>query len=250
MTPAVSGMIYRKKRKAGYIHYCRVTSVSRETNTDPENSMSSLFDTTEQLYTQTDFTLLTRLLTQTGRTLHYERGVTLQPREGEVLVVLRGQMTVSDAAEDGLALGHTFMYMPVGLMERYYHLPLYYRAETRTTVVQLTAEETDEVFLSTRERAALFSRIMAYMSSTLIHIYYERNNESGYATIREMLHRYMYKAGENTLSNEGIAAFILKRTRLSRSYVFQILAGLKAGGYITVEQGKLVSINRDIPERY
>ncbi|WP_329503101.1 helix-turn-helix domain-containing protein [Klebsiella aerogenes] len=211
---------------------------------------SLLFDITEKIYSQTNFSPLSDILAQTGRMLQFERGVTLQPRSGEILVVTEGQMTVSDGMEDGLALGHTFPYMPIGLMERYYQLPLYYRAENRTTVVQLTEEESDDVFLSTPERAALFSQIMAYMSSTLIHVYYERNNDSGYATIREMLQRYLYKAQENTLSNEGIAAFILKRTRLSRSYVFQILAGLKAGGYITVHQGKLVSINRDIPERY
>lgn len=211
---------------------------------------SAFFNITEHLYSQIDFSSLDVLLAQTGRELSFERGITLQPRKGEILVVTSGQMTVSDDAEDGLALGHTFPYMPIGLMERYYQLPLFYRTEGRTTVVQLTEAEADTVFLSTPERAALFSRIMAYMSSTLIHIYYERNNESGYATIREMLHRYMYKAEENSLNNEGVAAFILRRTRLSRSYVFQILAGLKAGGYITVRQGRLISINRDIPERY
>ncbi len=211
---------------------------------------SALFNITEQLYSQTDFSVLDTLLAQNGRELCFERGVTVQPRNGEVLVVTRGQMTVSSSAEDGLALGHTFPYMPVGLMERYYSLPLYYRAENSTTVVQLTEAETDAVFLSTPERAALFSRIMAYMSTTLVHIYYERNNDSGYATIRDMLHRYMYKAEDNTLNNEGVAAFILKRTRLSRSYVFQILAGLKEGGYITIKQGRLISINHDIPERY
>lgn len=211
---------------------------------------SSSFNITEQLYSQIDFSSLDHLLTQTGRELTFDRGITLQPRNGELLVVTAGQMTISDNAEDGLAIGHTYPYMPMGLLERYYHLPLYYRSECRTTVVQLTAEEADIVFLSTPDRAALFSRIMAYMSSMLVHIYYERNSDSGYATIRVMLQRYLYKAEESTLNNEGIAAFILKRTRLSRSYVFQILAGLKAGGYITVRRGKLISINRDIPEKY
>ncbi|MGR7850519.1 helix-turn-helix domain-containing protein [Klebsiella aerogenes] len=88
------------------------------------------------------------------------------------------------------------------------------------------------------------------MSSRLIHIYYERNNDSGYATIRQMLHRYLYKNEEGTVNNEGIASFILKRTRLSRSYVFQILSGLKSGGYITVKNGKLIAINREIPKRF
>lgn len=211
---------------------------------------SLIFNKTDEIYTQTDFSELDRLLSQFGRKLYFERGVTLQPRNEEILVVQEGQMIVSDQAEDGLALGHTYPYMPVGILERYYCLPLYYRTESRTTIVQLTKEEADAVFLSTPENAALFSRIITYMSATLIHIYYERNSDSGYATIREMLYRYLFKVENNTLHNEGIASFIMKRTRLSRSYVFQILASLKAGGYITVRQGRLISINRDIPERY
>ncbi|HEJ0318369.1 TPA: helix-turn-helix domain-containing protein [Klebsiella aerogenes] len=212
-------------------------------------SLSS-FEVTEQQYQQIDFTHLDEQLARTGRELIFEPGVILQPRNGEVLVVADGLMSISDDMEDGLMLGHTFRYMPIGLIERYYLQGLHYRTESRTTLVQLTAEEADMVFLATPERATLFSQIMSYMSSILIHVYYERNNDSGYATIREMLYRYLYKAEKNTLNNEGIAAFILRRTRLSRSYVFQILAGLKAGGYITVKQGRLLSINRNIPERY
>ncbi|WP_200850421.1 helix-turn-helix domain-containing protein, partial [Klebsiella pneumoniae] len=31
--------------------------------------------------------------------------------------------------------------------------------------------------------------------------------------------------------------FIIKRTNLSRSYVYQVLAALREGGYITVKKG-------------
>lgn len=212
--------------------------------------MTSSFDITEQIYSQTNFEKLIEKLKFTGRILHYTKGVTLQPRKGEILIVLSGQMTVTDSNNEGLAIGHTFSFMPLGLIEHYNHLPLHYHTETETAAIQLSMEEFNTIFFHTPEFAELLCRIMAYMSSTLIHIYYERNNESGYATIREMLQRYMFKAEQGTLGNEGIAAFILKRTRLSRSYVFHVLAGLKAGHYITVHNGKLKSINRDIPERF
>lgn len=212
--------------------------------------MTSSFDITEQIYSQTNFEKLIEKLKLTGRILHYTKGVTLQPRKDEILIVLSGQMTVTDSNNEGLAIGHTFSCMPLGLIEHYYHLSLHYHTETETSAIQLSMEEFNAIFFHTPEFAELLCRIMAYMSSALIHIYYERNNESRYATIREMLQRYMFKAEQGTLGNEGIAAFILKRTRLSRSYVFQVLAGLKAGNYITVLNGKLKSINRDIPERF
>ncbi|MCU6317036.1 helix-turn-helix domain-containing protein [Klebsiella aerogenes] len=212
--------------------------------------MPSGFEITEQTYLTTNFQLLRETLLEVGRLLYFTKGTVLQTRKDEILIIISGQMTVSDSSYGGLALGHTFPYMPVGLMERYYQIPLYYQAEEQTAAIQLVGDEFDNVFFHHPEHAESLTRIMAYMSSILIQIYYERNHVSGYATIREMLHRYLYKAKEGSLNNEGIATFILKRTRLSRSYVFQILAALKAGEYITVRNGKLISINRDIPERF
>jgi CRP-like cAMP-binding protein len=212
--------------------------------------MSALFST-DTLYSETDFSALEADLLQTGRRLQFARDITLQARPGEILMLTAGSMLITDREEDGLAVGHTFRYMPLGLIERYYpDMALFYRTECRVTAIQLTLEEFDAVFCHQSTHSEAFARIMTYMAAQLIDVYYERNNNSGYATIREMLYRYQYKAGEETLHGEGVAAFILRRTRLSRSYVFQILAGLKAGGYITVRGGRLVSINRDIPERY
>ncbi|MGP6797105.1 helix-turn-helix domain-containing protein, partial [Klebsiella pneumoniae] len=51
-------------------------------------------------------------------------------------------------------------------------------------------------------------------------------------------------------AHESLSAFIIKRTNLSRSYVYQVLAALREGGYITVKKGKLISIDRHIPEKF
>ncbi|MED7793090.1 helix-turn-helix domain-containing protein [Klebsiella aerogenes] len=212
--------------------------------------MSLSFDTTEKNYTKIDFSKLKDKIIKTGREVILPVGMVFRPKESEILIVISGQMTVSNSGHDGLLLGHTFQYMPIGLIERYYQLDLYYQVEKEITLIQLTTDEFDEIFFTNPQNAAQLSQILTYMSSALIHIYYERNNDSGYATIRQMLHRYIFKAEQGTLNNEGIASFILKRTRLSRSYVFQILSGLKAGGYITIKNAKLVSINKEIPRRF
>ncbi|MDX6020470.1 helix-turn-helix domain-containing protein [Scandinavium sp. V105_16] len=212
--------------------------------------MTLLFDSSEKIYSSIDFSLLKEEFLTVGRELTIQAGMTIRPKKNEILVVLSGQMTVSASQNHELILGHTFPFMPIGLLERNYNLPLYYHAENDVAFVQLTEEEFDKIVFSDPQHAELLSQILLYMSTTLIHIYYERNNDSGYATIREMLKRYLFKSEDGTLNDEGIASFILKRTRLSRSYVFQILSGLKAGGYITVKNGKLVSINREIPKRF
>ncbi len=212
--------------------------------------MEILFNHTEEIYSLIDFSSLKEDMLRVGRELTVPAGMIIKPKESEILVLIAGQMTGSINQNQDLIIGHTFLYMPIGLMERYYKLAIYYQAEVDTTLIQLTTEEFDKIFFNAPQHAEMLARILAFMSSRLIHIYYERNNDSGYATIRQMLHRYLYKNEEGTVNNEGIASFILKRTRLSRSYVFQILSGLKSGGYITVKNGKLIAINREIPKRF
>ncbi|MGV0243248.1 helix-turn-helix domain-containing protein (plasmid) [Klebsiella aerogenes] len=174
----------------------------------------------------------------------------IRPKDDEILCLTKGQMTVSVNQSLELLIGHTFPYVPIGLLERYYSLEIFYQAEVDTSFIQLTWDEFDKFFFSTPQHSEMLCKIMSFMSARLIHVYYERNNDSGYATIRQMLHRYVYKKEEGTVNNEGIASFILKRTRLSRSYVFQILSALKSGGYITIKNGKLITINREIPKRF
>lgn len=212
--------------------------------------MENLFNHTEEIYSLIDFSSLKEEILGVGRELTIPAGMIIKPKETEVLILIAGQMTGSINQNQELIIGHTFLYMPIGLMERYYNLAIYYQAEVDTTLIQLTTAEFDKIFFNSAQHAEKLAQILAFMSSRLIHIYYERNNDSGYATIRQMLYRYIYKNEEGTVNNEGIASFILKRTRLSRSYVFQILSALKSGGYITIKNGKLITINREVPKKF
>ena len=212
--------------------------------------MNHPFDRTEEIYSSNDFSSLKEDILRTGRELTFPSGMTIRPKADEILILLSGQMAIPTNQKLELIIGHSFPFIPIGLLERYYEFSVYYQSEIDTTVIQLTNEEFDKIFYSNPVHAEMLSKILLFMTSRLVHVYYERNNDSGYATIRMMLQRYLYKNEEGTVNNEGIASFILKRTRLSRSYVFQILSALKAGGYITMNNGKLVSINREIPKRF
>jgi CRP-like cAMP-binding protein len=78
----------------------------------------------------------------------------------------------------------------------------------------------------------------------------ERKQLTSYQTIKPMLHRYLYRARTFENEKEGLANFIIRRTKLSRTHVFRVLADLKEGGYITMEKGKLISIDKTLPEDY
>ncbi|WP_213131780.1 hydrogen peroxide resistance inhibitor IprA [Citrobacter sp. FP75] len=59
----------------------------------------------------------------------------------------------------------------------------------------------------------------------------------------------MTKWDEVLRSRVGVMNYIHQRTRISRSVVAEVLAALRKGGYIEMNKGKLVSINR-LPSEY
>ena len=54
---------------------------------------------------------------------------------------------------------------------------------------------------------------------------------------------------EELRSRIGVMNYIHQRTRISRSVVAEVLAALRKGGYIEMNKGKLVAINR-LPSEY
>jgi hypothetical protein len=80
--------------------------------------------------------------------------------------------------------------------------------------------------------------ILVYMGIFVLDVSNERGNLSGFQTIKSMLFRYLYRREIDTGKRESLSAFIIKRTNLSRSYVYQVLAALKEGIYYG-EKGSL-----------
>ena len=154
--------------------------------------------------------------------------------------------------ENGLNIGNTIELLPIGLMERYCPLAKFdYRSSARVQLVKISWEDFDRLFLNgDPERAQALATILTYMSIFTIDLHNERRQVSSYQTIKPMLYRYLYRQNTHKGENEGLALFIIKRTNMSRTHVFRVLADLKAGGYITMKRGKLISIDRPLPEAW
>ncbi|WP_333851134.1 helix-turn-helix domain-containing protein [Leclercia sp.] len=71
---------------------------------------------------------------------------------------------------------------------------------------------------------------------------------NSYSQIRATL-LDMAQWDEALRSRVGVMSYIQRRTRISRSVVAEVLAALRQGNYITMERGKLVSVNR-LPAEY
>ena len=116
-------------------------------------------------------------------------------------------------------------------MERYCPLAKYeYRSGKGEAGENSLGRLRPAIFRGRSERMQALATILTYMSIFTIDLHNERRQVTSYQTIKPMLYRYLYRQETHTGENEGLALFIIKRTNLSRTHVFRVLADLKAGG--------------------
>lgn len=182
-------------------------------------------------------------------TVAANKKLALQP--GYIYFCTEGSLSIL-MPENGLSIGNTIESMPIGLMERYCPLAKFeYSSSAQVKLVKITCAAFDQIFLhGGAERVQELATILTFMSIFTIDLHNERRQVTSYQTIRPMLYRYLYRQSTHKGENEGLALFIIRRTNLSRTHVFRVLADLKAGGYITMKRGKLVSIDRPLPDAY
>lgn len=170
---------------------------------------------------------------------------------GVIYFVPKGVMSIA-MSDDLRIIGTTIENMPIGLLERFCPLVDFkYVALTPATILSISMADFDRIFFGdSPDNMKELAAILSYMLIFVLDVHVERRTDSGYHTIKAMLFRYLYRRSVNSDENEGIANFIIRRTNLSRSYVFRVLAELKEGQYITVKKGKLISVDRKLPEDY
>ncbi|WP_202301755.1 helix-turn-helix domain-containing protein [Dryocola clanedunensis] len=99
---------------------------------------------------------------------------------------------------------------------------------------------------TTTETLTMLSFSTAYM----LDIINERTGTQGYDIVRSLIYRYNAVAHETSINKHSLSSYIIKRSKLSRSYVFKILSELKIGGYISMLNGALLSIDVDLPMKF
>lgn len=102
--------------------------------------------------------------------------------------------------DDGLNIGNTIEYMPIGLMERYCPLAKYeYRSSAKVKLVRISWVDFDQIFFQGGpERMQALATILTYMSIFTIDLHNERRQVTSYQTIKPMLYRYLYRQETHT----------------------------------------------------
>ena len=94
----------------------------------------------------------------------------------------------------------------------------------------------------------LISKHLMFMYNRLYNNIMPRGAPTAYEMIRQQLMLLMNE-DENFRRSITVERYIRDKTQLSRSGVMRILADLKAGGYVEMEGGKLIKINK-LPAKY
>ena len=91
--------------------------------------------------------------------------------------------------------------------------------------------------------------ILTYMSIFTIDLHNERRQMTSYQTIRPMLFRYLYRQSTHQGKTKAWRCLLLS-VLICRARMFSGAGGSESRGYITMKRGKLVSIDRPLPEAY
>ncbi|HAT1609010.1 TPA: Crp/Fnr family transcriptional regulator [Raoultella planticola] len=188
---------------------------------------------------------------QEGESMLLPANKKLEVKAGYIYFCTTGSLSIL-MPNSGFNIGNSIEHMPIGLMERYCPLAKFeYIGSAAVELIKISHAAFDRIFIqNSPQRVQELATILVYMTIFTIDLHNERRQLTSYQTIRPMLFRYLYRQQTHKGENEGLALFIIKRTNLSRTHVFRVLADLKAGGYITMVRGKLISIDRPLPEEY
>lgn len=225
-------------------------AILREIRNDIRCLMEASFEKIHSYYQSLNLDLKINGISDKGETLIFSATDHLPVEAGFIYFTLEGSVAISHRHND-LTIGNAIELMPIGLMERYCpHLQFAYTCMTPVKLIKITYQIFDDIFYQDPEHMHVLSKIQTYMTIFSLELHAERKQPTSYQTIRPMLFRYLYRMKTFPGETEGLASFIIRRTKLSRTHVFRVLADLKEGGYITMKNGKLTSINKNLPEDY
>lgn len=210
--------------------------------------MNITFEELHKKFISTNLINNTERISKYSERLTLKKGMKFTPAPKHVYIVVEGTFYIYQGND---FVGIIPERMPLGLIEILIPMIRFkYECESSVTLLKVAVSDFYRIFYIEHKETKDLLSYFAYLCCFLMSSKRDASNESGFNSIVSMLYRYEYRKEHNPDFNEGVANFIIKRTKISRSYVFEVLSELKRGGYITMAKGKLISINKKIPENY
>ncbi|MBK5143081.1 helix-turn-helix domain-containing protein [Budviciaceae bacterium BWR-B9] len=124
---------------------------------------------------------------------------------------------------------------------------LYIKPAQTSTIYTLPAEEAQNIIKS-KNLFESENYVQNHNTASFFQLYEKTITPNNYAFIRTLL-MDLEQNSDAIKTSVTVAAYIIKRSGMSRSYVMLVLSELRKGGYIHMEDGKLTGIT-SLPERF
>ena len=186
-----------------------------------------------------------KLLAPYSREIHLTKNQRFIPEKQNVYILIDGRLGVLFAGTEKL-LDYVSFGMPLGLLgEEFPMRNIFYKAATTVKICEISSVQLEEIHLNCNGYILkILLKLSVLMFDNMLELYQERCAGNGYSTIILLVKRYH----RESVTQEKLVSYILKRTSLSRGYIHSVLANLKASGYILMERGRLVNISFPSPK--
>lgn len=198
------------------------------------------------LYSTDEFNAFMEFVKSHGLQMRYSKGQSLNLAKAEVGFILSGLLGIYYKGT-GKFIDHAFYGMPVMEDEKIMSTqPFYCRTESDVIISKMPIHKIFEISNPNQAyRGVVFSTLIYSLIDRLANIYDVRHGGNGYKVVKELIELYLNEIHVT----QGLASYILKRTQLSNSYVFKILAALKKNGYIEIKNARLTRILKTLPDK-
>ncbi|MCD1125449.1 helix-turn-helix domain-containing protein [Jinshanibacter sp. LJY008] len=136
----------------------------------------------------------------------------------------------------------------IGLTNFYSEPVQFYIKPGKTCTISTLPTEEARKIIKEKDLYQSIGYVLANNTTAFFHMYEKVISPNNYTFIR-LLIMDLNRASDAIKDSITVAAYIIKRSGLSRSYVMMVLSELRKGGYITMDDGKLISIT-SLPERF
>lgn len=179
----------------------------------------------------------------THLSLRPQESLTLEASDNKITLVRSGAVRIVRAADSAL-MGISSMPLIIGLPDMGAGSE-YSRGLTALTPCELyqLSARAGEVILDRHQLWKAAFKWVSWQYRVLETRDLELVGQSTYKQIRASL-LLMAEWDEVLRAKIGVIHFIQQRTHISRSVVAEVLSALRAGSYIEMSKGKLVSVNR------
>ena len=145
-------------------------------------------------------------------------------------------------SKGNLCVSNTFIGMPIGFHNESFLGMFYLKTKKHTELYKISITDLHFVVFSDVHFTSIFNKLNEMFYCMIMKSF----NKIIYLNGMGQVLYYLKKCSFEGVNDESLISYIFNRTLLSKGYIHKIIQNLKQNDYISIKNGRLVSINKDL----